>query len=88
MTIADTVDQGRESFGRQAWGNAYDQLSAADHETPLELEDIERLAVAAYLTGRDGDSADVRARASRVPAPGRWSASRPVQLPLLGERRV
>ena len=63
MTIADTVDRGRESFGRQAWGNAYDQLSAADHETPLELEDLDRLAVAAYLTGRDGDSADVWARA-------------------------
>ena len=63
MTSADTLDRGRESFRRQAWGDSYDQLSAVDHETPLELEDLERLAVAAYLTGRDGDSADVWARA-------------------------
>lgn len=63
MTTADAIDRGRESFRRQAWGDAYTQLSAADHETPLELEDLERLAMAAYLIGRDGDSADVWARA-------------------------
>lgn len=47
MTTDDALDRGRESFGRQAWGDAYAQLSAADHEAPLELEDLERLAVAA-----------------------------------------
>jgi DNA-binding CsgD family transcriptional regulator len=63
VAVADALDRGREFFGRQAWGDAYNQLSAADEETPLELEDLERLAVAAYLVGQDEDSTDVWARA-------------------------
>ena len=63
MTSADTLDRGRESFRQQAWGDAHAQLSAADHETPLEIEDLERLAVTAQLIGKDGDSADLWARA-------------------------
>lgn len=57
------LDRGRESFGHRVWADAYSQLSSADHEEPLELEDLERLAMAAYLIGRDEDSADVWARA-------------------------
>ena len=63
MTTTNALDRGRESFGRQAWGDACAQLSAADHEAPLDLDDLQRLAVAAYLVGRDGESADVWARA-------------------------
>jgi DNA-binding CsgD family transcriptional regulator len=57
------LDGGRAAFGRQAWGDAYAQLSAADRQAPLELDDLERLAVAAYLVGRDEDSIDIWARA-------------------------
>jgi ATP/maltotriose-dependent transcriptional regulator MalT len=60
------LEHGRESFGRQAWGDAHAWLSAADRETPLGIEDLERLAVAAYLVGRDSASADVWARAHRL----------------------
>jgi hypothetical protein len=63
MTTADTVDRGRESFGRRAWTDAFDKLSAANRETPLAPEDLERLATAAYLLGRDADSEDIWARA-------------------------
>jgi DNA-binding CsgD family transcriptional regulator len=63
MTMADPLDQGRESFGRQAWADAFAQLSAADRESPLAPEDLERLATAAYLLGRDADSIDIWARA-------------------------
>jgi DNA-binding NarL/FixJ family response regulator len=63
MTGADALKQGRASFGRQAWQDAHAQLSAADREAPLEFEDLERLAVAAYLVGRDSDSAEVWSRA-------------------------
>jgi ATP/maltotriose-dependent transcriptional regulator MalT len=61
--MVGAVDRGRMSFGRQAWGDAWTQLSAADHEVPLELEDLERLAVAAFLVGRDEESVDVWMRA-------------------------
>ena len=63
MTGTDTLARGRESFGRRAWAAAYAQLSAADEESPLEPEDLERLAMAAYLAGRDADSADLWERA-------------------------
>ncbi len=63
MTTADALDRARGSFSRHAWADAYDQLSAADHESPLAPADLERLAMAAHLVGRDDDSADVWARA-------------------------
>lgn len=63
MNTADTLERGRESFRRQAWGDAYAQLFAADRDASLELEDLERLAISAYLVGRDDDSTDVWARA-------------------------
>ncbi len=63
MTNDDMVAQARESVGRQAWGDAYAQLSAADRATPLGLDDLERLALAASLIGKDAESADAGARA-------------------------
>jgi DNA-binding NarL/FixJ family response regulator len=63
MTNDDMVAQGRESFGRQAWGEAYALLSGADQGAPLGLDDLERLALAAALIGKDADSADAGARA-------------------------
>jgi DNA-binding CsgD family transcriptional regulator len=58
MTTAEALDRGRASFGRLAWADAYAQLSAADQETPLGPEDLERLATVAFLVGRDADSAE------------------------------
>jgi DNA-binding CsgD family transcriptional regulator len=63
MAGADALDQGRRSFAGQAWADAYAELSAADGHAPLEPEDLERLATAAYLIGRDDDAADIGARA-------------------------
>ena len=65
MTTADTLDRGRASFERWAWADAFDKLSAADRETPLAPEDLELLAKAAYLVGRDADRDEVLARAHR-----------------------
>jgi DNA-binding CsgD family transcriptional regulator len=63
MAGADALDQGRRSFAGQAWADAYAELSAVDRHAPLEPEDLERLATAAYLIGRDDDAADIGARA-------------------------
>ena len=57
------LEHARDSFGRQAWGDAHAWLSAADRETPLGIEDLERLAIAALLVGRDAEGAEVWARA-------------------------
>src|SRR5687768_2608193 len=63
VTAIDALDQGRESFGRQAWADACAHLSAADQEAPLGLQDLERLATAAELIGRDVHCAELLARA-------------------------
>jgi DNA-binding NarL/FixJ family response regulator len=63
MRVGDALDRARESFGRRAWLEAYEHLAAADREASLEPEDLERLAVAAYLAGRDADSDQAWARA-------------------------
>jgi DNA-binding CsgD family transcriptional regulator len=52
--VAGTTEFGREAFARQAWAEAYAHLVAAG---PDEVDDLERLAVAAYLLGRDDESA-------------------------------
>ena len=63
MTRARALDRGRESLRNQAWGDAFSQLSAADREAMLEPADLEGLAHAAHLTGRETASADFLARA-------------------------
>ena len=47
---------GARQFERQAWGDAYRGLTAADAADTLELEDLERLALAAYLVGRPDET--------------------------------
>ncbi len=62
MTMASTLEQGRAAFERQKWAEAYAQLCAADRADPLPAEDLERLATAAYLVGKDAEGLDLLAR--------------------------
>lgn len=63
MNATEALDRGREAFWRQAWVDAYTQLSAADRDAALQPEDLEQLATAAYLLGKDVESSDLWARA-------------------------
>ncbi len=67
MPIQKTTDPalvaGRRAYERHAWGEAYDGLSAADAAGALGAEDLERMAIAAYLLGRPDESIAVGARA-------------------------
>lgn len=47
------LEQARECYARRTWGDAYDALVRADQAAPLAIDDLDRLATAAYLTGRD-----------------------------------
>jgi DNA-binding CsgD family transcriptional regulator/tetratricopeptide (TPR) repeat protein len=49
------LDRGRQLYRQRTWADAYQALSLADRETPLEAEDLDLLAMAAYLTGRDDE---------------------------------
>ena len=53
MAVADREERARGSFERRTWGDAFADLSAAHREGRLGVEDLERLAVAAYMVGRD-----------------------------------
>lgn len=63
MSAVDVVERGRAAFSLQQWGEAYAQLSAADREAPLAPDDLERLATAAYLVGKETDSVAAWTRA-------------------------
>ena len=43
---------GRLAYERHAWGEAYDSLTAADAAGDLDPEDLERLAITAFMLGR------------------------------------
>ena len=47
----------------EKWTETYTQLSKADQEHALEPKDLETLALAAYLTGRDAESFQILERA-------------------------
>jgi DNA-binding CsgD family transcriptional regulator len=49
------LDLAREYYQQRAWADAYQAFLRADQETPLAAEDVELLAMAAYLVGRDED---------------------------------
>jgi DNA-binding NarL/FixJ family response regulator len=55
MAVADRQERARGSFERRMWGDAFAELSAIHHEGQLAVDDLERLAVAAYMVGRDDD---------------------------------
>jgi ATP/maltotriose-dependent transcriptional regulator MalT len=63
MTRGEALAQGRESLRLKAWGTAYARLSAADSKEPLDAADLQGLAMAAQLVGKDVESAGLLARA-------------------------
>jgi tetratricopeptide (TPR) repeat protein len=65
MAAASALEQGRQAFERRAWEAAHELLRAADKDAPLAPEDLELAGLAAYLTGRDEDSAGLLERAFR-----------------------
>jgi class 3 adenylate cyclase len=52
------LDQARDAMARQAWDRAYDLLSQADTDEPLEVDALPLLADAAYLAGHPETAVD------------------------------
>ncbi len=61
----DLRGRGRSAYRRREWANAFELLSAADRESPLDPDDRELLVTTAYLVGRDDVGDDLSARAYR-----------------------
>jgi DNA-binding CsgD family transcriptional regulator len=60
---AQTLHDARAAFDGGAWAEAFAGLTAAEAETPLEPDDLDRLSTAAYLIGKDEASVQARTRA-------------------------
>ena len=65
MEAAGELQSGREQHQRQAWAEAYEALAAADASTPLGPSDLELLATAAFMLGREREYRELLARAYR-----------------------
>ncbi len=61
-----SLERGRRAFANREWKEAYRQLSAADARTALAPADLECLAQAAYLIGKDADASALFRRAHHV----------------------
>lgn len=55
MDAVDELERGREAYRRWAWTDAYARLGHADRAAPLSADDLELLARAAYMLGRDDE---------------------------------
>lgn len=62
MAVSE-VETARASFARQQWAGSFTAFRAADGASPLAPEDLERLAVAAYLIGEESACGEAWARA-------------------------
>lgn len=59
----EDLERGREHYARRAWAAAHAALARADRSNPLGPDDLERLALCAYLIGRDDDYLSLLQRA-------------------------
>ncbi len=64
--MPETTVQGRDAFARRAWADAWELFARADRSVALGAEDLEHMAVAAYLVGRDRDFLHCLERAHRA----------------------
>jgi DNA-binding CsgD family transcriptional regulator len=60
------LERARERFRAGAWASTHEALIRADGASPLGGQDLERLAVSAYLIGRDADYLRLLERAHRA----------------------
>ena len=63
-----TLAQARSAFSRREWGTAYRLLLAPAGEAEAAVEDLERLATAAYMVGKDDDCTEAWSRAYQAHA--------------------
>lgn len=59
----DPLECGRKHYELRAWTDAFGALARADSACALEVDDLERLATSAYLSGREDDYLNALERA-------------------------
>jgi DNA-binding CsgD family transcriptional regulator len=78
MNASMSIEHGRNCYTRRAWAEAYEAFARADAAGDMTGEDLERLAIAAYLIGREPEFLEALERAyqSYVDAADRQRAVR------------
>src|SRR6476661_7126002 len=71
---SEVIDRARASYRERAWAAAYADFHAADDESPLAIDDLEQLALTAYLIGKDDDSLEIPCRVHGRSRP-RWTTT-------------
>src|SRR5688572_17438159 len=81
MRDSHTLARARKFFEQHTWADSCRLFGEADREVPLEPEDLERLATAAYLMGAGGRQRGVLGTStSRFPRSRRPRRHRAVRL--------
>jgi DNA-binding NarL/FixJ family response regulator len=66
MTPPDAIEHGRQAVAHRAWARAFRAFAKADRMRTLGAQDLEHLAVAAYMLGRNDDHLECMKRAHRA----------------------
>jgi DNA-binding CsgD family transcriptional regulator/tetratricopeptide (TPR) repeat protein len=66
VDVVVEIEQAREFYAGRAWSDAYAALSAADRDAALPADDLELLATAAYMIGREDDYFSALGRAHQA----------------------
>lgn len=66
MAATHALSVGRRAYDRKAWREAWEALSRAAEGGPLQPDDLGRLAISAFLIGRDDDFIAALERAHNV----------------------
>ena len=60
---SEELEHGRTSYEHRAWLDAYESLTSVERTAPLQPQDLELLATAAYMLGRDDEQLQALERA-------------------------
>jgi DNA-binding CsgD family transcriptional regulator len=64
--IGAEVEHGREVYAGRRWQEAFDALSRADEDAQLAADDVERLAITAFMLAREEEAVRQLERAHRL----------------------
>jgi DNA-binding CsgD family transcriptional regulator len=64
--LDSALDRAWAAYDARAWGRAVEELQRADAAQPLEVEDLARLSMSAFLSGDDGLSEAALVRAFKI----------------------
>jgi ATP/maltotriose-dependent transcriptional regulator MalT len=64
--VDEELERGRAACARRAWAEAHESLGRVDAVSPLCVDDVELLSLAAYMLGRDDESMALLERAHQA----------------------